>query len=159
MQTHRNIEFADGTYRFMLTMAGIIAIEQKCGARIGAVHRHLLRGRYAKGDVDFGYSLEGDYGIEELAEIVRQGLIGGNSGFVDGRDITVSDHLATHLIRTYLYPESGNPLIKAWDLATAIVQACVIGYEPEEEAQKKSRKPRKTRVRGASSEARSSATE
>ncbi|NML11304.1 gene transfer agent family protein [Sphingobium sp. AR-3-1] len=148
MQTHRDLEFGDGTYRFMLTMAGILAIEEKCKSRIGAIHRHLLAGRYTKDNVDFGYSLEGDYGAVELLEICRQGLIGGNSGFVDGRDITVSDHLATHLVRTYLHPENGRPIIKAWDIATAIVQACVIGYEPEGDVKKKKlpRKPKATAV-------------
>lgn len=145
MPNHRDIEFGDGTYRFRLTMAGILAVEEKCNARIGAIHRHLLAGRYAKDQVEFGYSLEGDYGLKEIIEICRQGLIGGNSGFVDGREITVSDHLATHLVRTYLEPDAGNPLFKAWDLAIAVLQACVMGYEPPKaEAQKKSR-PRNTK--------------
>jgi len=157
MQTFRDIDFADGTYRFMLTMGGILAIEEKCKARIGAIHRHLLAGRYANDKADFGYSLEGDYGAVELLEICRQGLIGGASGFVDGRDIKVTDHLATFLVRTYLHPENGNPLMKAWDLATATVQACVIGYDHAGEAQKKSPKRQRTKARTASSEARSSA--
>jgi len=157
MQTFRDIDFADGTYRFMLTMGGILAIEEKCKARIGAIHRHLLAGRYANDKADFGYSLEGDYGAVELLEICRQGLIGGASGFVDGRDVKVTDHLATFLVRTYLHPENGNPLMKAWDLATAIVQACVIGYEAAGVAQKKSPKRPRTRAKTGSSEARSSA--
>lgn len=157
MQTCRDIDFGDGTYTVMLGMGQIIAIEEKCRDRIGAIHRHLLAGRYAKQDgSDFGYSLEGDYGATEVLEICRQGLIGGARGFVDGRDIKVTDHLATHLVRTYLHPENGNPLMKAWDMATAIVQACVIGYEPATEAaQKKSQRKRKV---NGSSEARSSAT-
>lgn len=158
MQTHRDIDFGDGTYTFRLTMAGIIAIEEKCKARIGAVHRHLLAGRYANDKADFGYSLEGDYGAVELLEICRQGLIGGGAGFADGREIKMSDYLATHLVRTYLHPENGNPLMKAWDLATAIVQACVIGYEPDAEAQKKSQPHRKTKARTGTAGARSSAT-
>jgi hypothetical protein len=160
MQTHRILAFGDGEYRFQLGMGQILAVEEKCGMGIGAVYRHIMLGRYAKDDADFGYALEGDYGMPMLIEICRQGLIGGNSGFVDGQDVQVSDHRATHLVRTYLHPENGNPIMKAWDLAAAIVHACVQGYEPAEEvkpdAQKKS--PPKPRRRRASTEARSSAT-
>lgn len=158
MQTHRVIAFGDGDYTVRLGMAQIIAIEEKTGHRIGAVHRHVLAGRYAKDEVEFGYSLEGDYGVKEVIEICRQGLIGGNSGFVDGRDITVSDHLATHLVRTYLEPDAGNPLLKAWDMAVAILQTCVNGYEPAQaEAQKKRASSRATKTADTAA-AKSSAT-
>lgn len=155
MQTHRDIDAFDGTYRVQLGMGQIIALETKCNARIGSIYRHIMLGRYAKDDVEFGYALEGDFGLVEVMEICRQGLIGGNSGFVDGQDIKVSDHLATHLVRTYLHPENGNSLTKAWDLAVAILHACVQGYEPAAEPKKKA--PTRTRKR-ASTEARSSAT-
>jgi hypothetical protein len=141
VQTHRDIEFGDGTYRFRLTMAGILAIEEKCRARIGAVHAHVLQGWYAPDDATaFANPLHGDYGLQEIIEICRQGLIGGGSGFVDGREIEVGDHLATHLVRTYLEPDAGVPLSKAWELAVIILQTCDSGYEPPDEtaAQKKS---------------------
>lgn len=157
MQTHRVVPFGDGDYTFRLTMAGILAIEEKCKARIGQIYARVLNGRYAKDDVSFGYGLQADFGVQELVEVCRQGLIGGNSGFVDGRDITVSDHLATHLVRTYLEPDTGNPLTKAWDLATVILETCLSGYSPAAEepgTQKKTRKPRVRR----SSEGKSSAT-
>ncbi|EHJ62828.1 gene transfer agent family protein [Novosphingobium pentaromativorans] len=138
MQTHRDIPFGDGDYTFRLGMAQIIAIEEKCNARIGAIYAHVMDGRYQKDGVSFGYGLQANFGLREVMEICRQGLIGGGAGFVDGRDIKVTDHLATHLVRTYLEPDSGNPLTKAWDLAEVIMSACVNGYEPAQaEAQKK----------------------
>jgi hypothetical protein len=158
MQTHREIEFGDGTYRFKLGMGQIIAIEEKCGARIGAIYRHVLAGLFQQDGEVVRNGMAADYGALELIEICRQGLIGGNWGDVDGREITVPDHKATALVRTYLHPENDNPLQKAWDLAALVLHTCVVGYEPAQapEAQKKSRT--RTRRRAASTEARSSAT-
>ena len=143
MQTHCSIAFGDGSYCFRLSMAGILAIEEKCNAGIGVVYSRVLAGRYEREGVNFGYGLQAGFGLNDVMEVCRQGLIGGNSGFVDGREIKVSDHLATHLVRTYLHPESGNPIIKAWDLAAAILHTCLVGYNPDgektpDDAQKKS---------------------
>jgi len=155
MQTHRSIPFGDGEYTVMLGMGQVLAIEEKCSARIGAVYAHVMAGRYAKDGAAFGYGLQADFGMAEVIEICRQGLIGGAKGFVDDREITVGDHLATHLVRTYLHPENGNPLTKAWDMATVIMDLCVSGYEPAvRSAQKKRQRTRKA----ASTGARSSAT-
>lgn len=161
MPNHRDIEFGDGTYTFRLRMREILAIEEKCRARIGAVHRHVLQGWYAPQDgAPFANPLQGDYGVLEIIEICRQGLIGGGRGFVDGREIEVGDHLATHLVRTYLEPDNGNPLSKAWELAVVILQTALNGYEPKvAEAQKKSPAKRSRRTnKAASTEGRSSET-
>lgn len=153
MQTHRDIEFGDGDYTFRLRMREILAIEEKCKARIGAVHRHVLQGWYAPdGASAFANPLQGDYGVQEIIEICRQGLIGGGKGFVDGREIEVGDHLATHLVRTYLEPDNGNPLSKAWELAVVILQTALNGYEPKDSgAQKKSHSKRSSRTKKAGS--------
>lgn len=158
MQTHRDIEFGDGTYRCALGMGQIIAIEEKTGQRIGALYGHIMAGLYQSEGEAFRNGLMANFGILEVIEVCRQGLIGGGEGFVDGRDIKVSDHLATHLVRTYLHPENGNPLTKAWDMAAAILHTCIVGYIPADapEAQKKSRSRGKKPV--DSTEARSSAT-
>jgi hypothetical protein len=158
MQTHRDIDFADGVYRFKLGMGQIIAIEEKCGARIGAIYRHVLAGLYQKEGEAVRMWLEADFGAVELIEICRQGLIGGNWGEVDGREILVPDHKATHLVRTYLHPDNGNPLTKAWDMAAIILHTCVVGYEPAQEAAQKKSRTTKTRRKAASPGARSSAT-
>lgn len=152
MQTHREIAFGDGEYTFALKMKGILAIEEKCRARIGAVHAHVVQGWYAPdASTAFANPLQGDYGLLEVLEICRQGLIGGGKGFVDGREIDVSDHLATHLVRTYLEPDAGVPLSKAWELAVIILQTSLVGYEPAQEAQKKTPLTRTHRTRKAAS--------
>lgn len=160
MQTHREIEFGDGTYTFALKMKGILAIEEKCRARIGAVHAHVLQGWYApNGETAFANPMQGDYGLLEVLEICRQGLIGGGKGMVDGREIEVGDHLATHLVRTYLEPDAGVPLSRAWETAVVILQTSLVGYEPAQEAQKKTPVKRTPRTKKAgSTEGKSSET-
>lgn len=138
MQTSVDITCFDGEYTFRLPMSGIMAIEQKCGAGIGEIHARTLVGRYTNGDVAFGAPLEGRYRYGDLIEIIRQGLIGGNSGLVDGQQIKVNSLLANHLIATYVSADSDNPVERAWELAASVLYGCIHGYEPAaEEAQKK----------------------
>lgn len=148
MQTHIDMEFGDGTYRFRLTMAGIQAIQDKCNARIGTIRSHVLQGWYSDKGVPVINLLASDYGLDEVMEICRQGLIGGRWGYVDGREIEVKDwpNLASNLLRTYLHPDTGNPLDRAWTLAGMILFASLKGYEPAAEAQKKSPAKRKTKT-------------
>lgn len=137
MQTSVDLAFADGAYTFRLPMRGIIAVEQKCGP-IGEVYARTLAGRYATGGNHIVVPTEGRYRMADLVEVIRQGLIGGNKGLVDGQEIAVSSILANHLIDTYVLPDHDNPVARAWELAAAILFTCVEGYEPpEEEAQKK----------------------
>lgn len=119
-------------------MAGIVAIEQKCGAGIGEVYARTLAGRYTGEGIDFQVDGEARYRFSELIEVIRQGLIGGGAGFVDGQQIKVNSLLANHLIATYISSDRDNPLAEAWKLAASTLHACIHGYEPAtEEAQKK----------------------
>lgn len=156
MQTHRDVEFADGTYRLQLGMGQILAIEEKCNARIGAIYAHVLSGRYEQDGVSFGYGLQANFGAAEAIEVARQALIGGDYAVVDGREIKVRP-IVERLLSTYVYPENGNPLTKMWDLATVALEACVNGYEPPA-AEKKSPKRTSRTATAGSTEERSSAT-
>lgn len=140
MQTSVDLLCFDGEYTFRLPMSGIIAIEQKCGTGIGEIHARTLEGRYSKDNISFGAPLEGRYRYSELIEIIRQGLIGGNSGWVDGQQIKVNSLVANHLIATYVSADKDNPVERAWELAASILFACIHGYEPAaNEAQKKTK--------------------
>lgn len=145
MQTHRIIPFGDGEYTFALKMAQVLAIEEKCGP-IAAVRARVLAGIYTKDDVPIFVGIEAKFAFQDVMEVCFQGLIGGGEGMVDGQSIKVDEYKAKHLVRTYLHPDAGNPLDKAWGLAAAILQALISGYEPALESaktQKKSvRKPK-----------------
>lgn len=157
MQTHRVIPFGDGEYTFKLGMAQILAIEEKCGP-IAAVRARVLAGIYSKDGEPILVGIEAKFGFHDVMEVCFQGLVGGKSGEVDGQLIEVDEYRAKHLVRTYLHPDAGNPMDKAWNIAAATLQALISGYEPALEsaaAQKKS--PRRKVTRGSSA-GKSSAT-
>jgi hypothetical protein len=148
MQTYRDIQFGDGEYRFQLRISELLKLEHELGMRTGAIHAHVLRGRYVNGDTEFGFDLEADYGVNEVLKVCQYALIGGNRGVVDGKEVPMTDGLAARLTALYLDPKNGNPLSKAWDLATAVLNACVHGYDPDGEAQKK--RPTRTKAKAGS---------
>lgn len=131
MQTHINLHFADGEYRFALGLAQIQELQEKCNAGIGAIYARVLQGRVA-GDIGVGHPGYAAYRHEDLRETVRQGLIGGGEGLVDGQEVKVSTLRANQLVERYL---EALPLKEQWDLAAAVLFAKVEGYAPDGEVE------------------------
>lgn len=157
MQTSIDLECFDGEYTFKLTMDGLAAIEAECNAGIGEIYARTLAGAYDAEGETFFVDVEARYRFAELVKIIRHGLIGGNSGYADGRNFKVDSTLAQRLIKTYVHTDRNNPVAEAWKLAVAILRVCIHGYEPAvEDAQKKSHM--EADVNG-STEARSSETD
>lgn len=153
MQTHIDLFFGDGEYTFALKLPQIIAIEDKCGP-IGEVYSRLLKGRYI-GVASVGDASQAAFKHADLVEVVRQGLIGGGKGMVDGQPVEVTSLKANRLIESYVL---GRPLREAWDIAATALLALIEGYEPVDDVQKKSMptsdaplKARRSRSTGASS--------
>jgi len=129
MQTSIDLEFGDGVYIFRLPIKQIVAIEQKAGP-IDAVKHRLVNG---------------GFGIRDITEVIRHGLIGGGKGFVNGVDVTVSDLKANHLIDTYV---DGCPIAPNETIARAAIFALWVGYTPPEPEKKSPVMPRrKSRAR------------
>lgn len=128
MQTWVDLPFADGEYRFSFGLGQISELEKKCDAGLGKIYARTLAGRYGL-DVDAILPLEGDYRFAELIEVIRQGLIGGNHGTVDGQPVTVR---ANDLVSAYLFSpnDSRIPVKETWALAASILSALVEGYTP-----------------------------
>lgn len=124
--THIDLEFADGEYRFALGLEQINELQNACGDGIGAIYARVLQGRVAS-DVAVGHPGFAAYKLADLVETVRQGLIGGGQGLVDGQAVKVEPMRANQLVANYLHP---MPLSKQWDLAASILFAKVEGYEP-----------------------------
>jgi hypothetical protein len=137
VQTAIELAFADGSYTFDLGLAQINEIQNKCGAGIGQIYSRVLKGRYVMGDVAIGNPLEAEYRVEDLLNVIRQGLIGGGKSVVDGEELPVSAHRANQLIETYV---ATAPLREAWTLAAAILTARIEGYTPPE-GEKRKRPP------------------
>lgn len=137
VQTFIDLKFADGTYRFALGLAQIHELQTKCGVGIGALYSRVIQGRL-EGDVSVGHPAFGAYHIDDLVETVRQGLIGGKEGEVDGQKVEVGALRANELVERYLTP---MPLVEQWNLAAAILYALVEGYTPDDK--KKAGRPPK----------------
>lgn len=131
------LAFADGAYNFKLTLHGIKEIQDKTGGGIGAVWQRLAASRLNFMGEDVGIPNEAQFKIQDIVEPIRQGLIGGGSGIVDGEDIKVTQHKANELIERYVASE---PLQAGWALAYAIVGGLIEGYEPPDEKPKPKKK-------------------
>jgi hypothetical protein len=138
MRTDVELEWADGTYLFRLPLTGIQEIQEKSKAGFGDVYGRVMAGQYeTKDGSNFGMPFEAKWYIEDLHNIIRLGLIGGNHGLVDGQSVEVSAIQARKLVERYCYPAAS---LKAdWNLAAAIIYASVEGIEDTEHKVKKKR--------------------
>lgn len=142
MQTHIDLKFADGEYRCALGIEQIHELQTKCKIGIGGLYARVLQGR-VDADVSVGHPAYSAFHIDDIVETVRQGLIGGGQGMVDGAEVKVGPLRANELVERYLMP---MPLVEQWNLAAAILFAKIEGYEPVDENpidKKKERQPRK----------------
>jgi hypothetical protein len=142
------LPFADGEYQFHLGLAQINEVQKACNAGIGEIFARLCRGRFFKltpsGEVAIGDPMQAEYRIEDLVNVIRQGLIGGGQGKVDGQSVVVDAQRAKELIDNYVLGEDA-PLKDSWALAAAILQARIEGYDvPEAPAAKPKKKARVT---------------
>jgi Phage tail tube protein, GTA-gp10 len=134
MQTSIDLPFADGTYIFRLGLAQINELQSKCGVGVGGLYARLLRGRYVIDTVSLGLTTEAEFHLADVVEPIRQGLIGGRGGEVDGQAVEVSSIAAARLVENYLCAGDGTlrvPLREAWNLAVAIMAALIEGYDPK----------------------------
>jgi hypothetical protein len=130
VQTWIDLPFADGVYTFKLGLAQISEIEKKCDAGIGAIYARTLAGRYGLGEGEV-LPTEGAYRFGELVEIIRQGLIGGKHGLVDGVSVLVTSQRANELLANYVL-DGGDRMVlrQTWALAAATLSALIEGYQP-----------------------------
>lgn len=137
MQTEIDLPFADGRYLFKLPIKRIVEIEAKAGP-IDLVKHRLLHG---------GWS------IHDVVETIRQGLIGGGKGEVNGAAVEVTALRANSLVENYI---DGHALAEHHITARAIVTALYVGYAPAQVSKKKA--PVTPRKRKKSTGASSSTT-
>ena len=134
MATSIDLPFADGIYSFRLGLAQIAELQAKCGVGIGGLYARLLRGRYVIDTLSLGLTTEAEFHLADVIEPIRQGLIGGKRGEVDGQAVEVSSIAAARLVENYLCARDGTllvPLREAWNLAVAVMAALIEGYTPK----------------------------
>jgi len=130
MQTWTVLPFGNGSYRFALGLEQIKEIERAADAGLGAIFARTSKGRYGfkEGEI---YPELAEYRFPELVEIIRQGLIGGGEGEVDGQPVSVSAVRANDLVRAYLLDVNTRlRLTEIWMISYAVLHALVHGYTP-----------------------------
>lgn len=131
METALTADFADGSYRFWLPMSRVVAAEREMGR--DGIPRSLLGLFY-----DIGEGLGTALGehvlagsiparLSECQTVIRNALIGGNEGMVDGEQIAIGDTLAKELVDTYCYP--ARPAMHDVALAWQILRAAIYGID------------------------------
>lgn len=134
MANHIDLDFADGEYRFALPLAQIDELQRKCGAGIGAIFARTIKGAHRRDDDIILAPGQAEFYAADIIETVRQGLIGGKGGIVDGKAVEVTPPIANRLITSYVL---NQPLSHAWELAVAILGAVIVGFTPPETPGKK----------------------
>lgn len=132
MQLNLVLDWADGSYDFRLSWAACAEIERKGNAGIQAIYERVMVGQAHLADV---------------AEITRQGLLGGAGGTVDGQPVECKPQVVAALIDRYVTGAGARPFTESWNLAKAILHAFMVGYEPAQEpvaSKKKASKPEST---------------
>lgn len=129
------IEAFDGHYRVVLPMVQVDELQKKTGFSLFELFGRVMRGRYEANGETLALAAEGLATPQECWETIRLGLIGGNMGYVDGKQITVDAALARRLVENYVQPV---PVIQAWNLAAIILDRRIYGRpaRPEEEGSK-----------------------
>jgi hypothetical protein len=144
VDTAINRDFADGAYRFWLPMPQVIAAEREMARRDaeGNPQPHSIFAVFH----DLGAHL-GQLGEETVLTgpspallsdahaVIRNALIGGADGFVDGASIAVGGAMARELVATYCYP--ARPAIHDLGLAWEVLRAAIYGIDPKATGSKK----------------------
>lgn len=131
MQTALELEFADGEYVFDLKLPQLAELQEKRGCGIFKLYGRVVQGRYIFEGQTIASTVEGEAYAEDLFEVIRLALIGGNAGVVSGEEIRVSANLARKLVERYCYDA---PLKESWAIAAAVLGARIEGYDPPKKA-------------------------
>lgn len=132
-----DMEFGDGEYTFGLPLPQINELQNKCGPGpqgfIGAIFARVLTGAVSVTDELTGETkvyldpARAQFSIADIVETIRQGLIGGGKGVVNGEEIEVTPAIANRLINAYVLD---RPLKGSWEVAVGILGACIHGFDP-----------------------------
>ena len=133
MDTAAELDFGDGRYRFWLALPHIIELERKTGGKsVFAIYDQLGAGLGLDGETPI-YLGGGAAMTTDIRETIRLGLIGGNSGMVDGEQIEVGPQRARELVDTYTFP--ARPIIEGQHVAWSILHAAITGISLKKKAE------------------------
>lgn len=125
MDTRVVLPFGDGEYAFWLPLPQLFELERKTGDTSILTLEERMRGAIGQDGDDFEFIGGGSAMGADIRETLRLGLIGGNSGVVDGEEIEVGPVLAKQLVDQYVYP--ARPLSEGVVLAWRVLYAAIFG--------------------------------
>lgn len=132
MDTSVELDFADGRYRFWLTLPHVVELERKAGGKsIFAIYDQLGAG-LGLNDGAPVYLGGGQGMITDIRETIRLGLIGGNDGLIAGEQIEVGPTRARELVDLYTFPN--RPIIESLHVAWTILHAAITGISLKKKA-------------------------
>jgi hypothetical protein len=123
-------------------MKQVIELERKCGQfdREGVPHPKSIYQIHS--ELGAGLGIDEDLPVymgggatypNDIREVIRLGLIGGNKGLVDEEEKEVGPLTASHLVDSYVYP--ARPLIESQHVAWSILQAAIVGVQVKKKAE------------------------
>lgn len=115
MQLNLTLDWADGSYDFRLPWAACAEIERKGNAGIQLIYERVMVGQAHLADV---------------AEIIRQGLLGGAGGTVDEQPVDTTPPVVEALLKRYVTGADARPFTESWNVAKVILHTFMVGYEP-----------------------------
>lgn len=125
--TEITLPFADGEYRFFLTLPMVDELDQKHGSIMRL--EPALRAGIALGENGNAiFAGGGEAQARAIRDVIRCALIGGNRAKVDEKEIEVGTLDAKRLVSAYVHP--ARPLGESAALAWRILAAAIYGNEP-----------------------------
>lgn len=144
MDTATTLDFADGKYRFWLPLPLVFELERKTGDTSILVLEERMRSAIGQDETgDFVFAGGGSAMVADVREVLRCGLIGGNSGLTDEGEKEVGPITAKQLVDDYVYPARplSEGMVKAWQ----VLHAAIYGVKLDEGSKKKAPTKRKSR--------------
>jgi len=131
-ETATELSFGDGEYTFWLGLPQIVELERKTGGKsVFTIYDQLGAGLALDGDTPV-YVGGGAAMVTDIRETIRLGLIGGNSGIVDGALVDVGAIRARELVDAYVFPAIS--LTSGIHVAWAILHAAITGVSLKKKA-------------------------
>ena len=137
METRISLPFADGDYEFWLPMARVVAAEREM-ARLdgeGAKQPYSILMVYH----GLGAAMNEFAGLPRVVDacpvrlsdahaVIRNALVGGGGGVVNGEAVAVGEAAARELVETYCFPN--RPAAHDMWLAFRVLRAAIDGIDP-----------------------------
>ncbi|QCI92127.1 hypothetical protein [Novosphingobium sp. EMRT-2] len=124
--TEVTMPFADGSYRFFLPQRQVSEFEEKHGTICG-LEFNLRSCIMMNGEGHAIFSGGGAAEAQQIRDLIRAALIGGNKAVVDDKTIEVGPQAALALVDRYVYP--ARPLGESAALAWRILGAAIYGNQ------------------------------